>query len=307
MAADGPVRGPIFLTGGTGFIGRRVVRALAQANDRPVRCLARRDGMLEVAPNIHPVRGDLEAPASYAAALQGVEQVLHLAAKVGRGRPEEYVRANLQATRSLLQACRDAGVGRFVYVSSIAAIFPDKTGAHYAVSKWQTEDAVRASGLDYLIIRPTFVFGDDSPIWNSLAGLAALPVLPLLGSGRIRVQPIHVDDVAAYLIATLDESAFANREVELGGPDIVSFEELLRRMHRAQRGGEARVVHLPGRAAIGVLSWLERLVGRPLPVTAGQLAAFVNDSTARPDPSVAVRAPQMRTLDEMLAGLVPRA
>jgi nucleoside-diphosphate-sugar epimerase len=297
-------RPPVFVTGGTGFIGRHVIAALVQAGDRRLRCLTRAGVATAGHANIEAIQGELEKPESYLESLQGAAVVLHLAAKTGKGRQSDYMRTNLEGTRSLLRACRQAGVARFVYVSSIAATFQDKTAYHYAESKWQAEQAVRASGLTYLIVRPTLVFGHGSATWNNLVLLARLPVIPVLGGGLVRVQPIYVDDVAAYLVSMLDESLLPNRAVDLGGPDVVSMEELLRRIHRARRGREAAVIHVPVRRAIQILAWMERWAGSLLPVTAGQLAAFVNDSTARPDPSVADRLPRMTSLDAMLERLV---
>lgn len=302
LANGALARAPVFVTGGTGFIGRQVVAALAQAGAR-LRCLTR-GGVAPAGPgSIEPIHGELEKPESYLESLRGAGVVLHLAAKTGKGRQSDYVRANLEGTRALLQACRQAGVSRFVYVSSIAATFADKTAYHYADTKWQAEQAVRESGLAYLIVRPTIVFGHGSATWYNLSMLARLPVIPVFGDGRVRVQPIDVHDVAGYLVAMLDESALPNRAVDLGGPDVVSMEELLRRIHRARRGREAAVIHVPVRRAIQFLAWVEPWAGGVLPVTAGQLAAFVNDSTARPDPSVAAHVPHMTTLDAMLERL----
>jgi NADH dehydrogenase len=173
-----------------------------------------------------------------------------------------------------------------VYVSSIAATFSDKTAYHYADAKCQAEQAVRESGLTYLIVRPTIVFGSGSTTWSGLASLASLPVILVLGDGRVRVQPIDVNDVAAYVVSMLDEPTLPNRAVDLGGPNIVSMEELLRRIHRACRGREASVVYLPIRRAIKFLAWIERWAGSVLPLTAGQLAVFINDSIAQPDPTL---------------------
>src|SRR5207249_11038415 len=139
-------------------------------------------------------------------------------------------------------------------------------------SKQRAEQAVCESGLNYLIVRPTIVLGKGSPIWSKLLALAGLPVMPILGDGHVRVQPIYVDDVATFLLSMIAVSNLPDRAVDLGGPDVVTFEDLLRRIGRALRGRDATVVHLPARGTIALLAWMVLwLTPNLLPVPAGQL------------------------------------
>ena len=287
MAHEGAAR-TLFVTGATGFIGRRVMSLLRRAGDRPVRCLVREGRAFESGGAVQVVRGSLEHPESYAQALAGVNTVLHLAAKTGPGRRTDHFRTNADGTASLVRACREAGVQWFVHLSSIAVTYQNKTAYHYAESKERAEQIVRSSGMRWVIVRPTFVFGDGSRIETSLARLAALPVVPIFGDGRARVQPIHVDDVAAYLVSALDDPSLDHRDVNLGGPETVSFEDLVRRIRRATRGDSGRVIHLPGRATMRALAFVERWIGPVLPIGAGQIAACLNDSVATPEPRAAV-------------------
>ncbi len=128
--------------------------------------------------------------------------------------------------------------------------------------------------------------------------------MPVLGDGPVRVQPIHVDDVVTFLASMIRVRTFPNDSVDLGGPEALTFEDLLRRIRRAVRGRESPIVHLPAHRAIVLLTWMERWVSGLLPVTAGQLSAFVNDSTAVYHPLVREKIPSMKTIDEMLQLLI---
>lgn len=295
------MRDRVFLTGGTGFIGRRLLTCLAgRRPERPVFCLARPPSTLVRSAGVEVVIGDLREPATYMSALSETDLVLHLAAVTGKARASEYFAVNVDGTRDLLAACRGSGVRKFVFVSSIAATYRDKTAYFYAQSKEIAEQAVRDSGLNYLIVRPTLVLGQGSPIWNKLATLARLPVMPIFGDGSVRVQPICVDDVATFLSATLQEPTLPDEAIDLGGPEVVTFEDLLRRIRRALIGRDSPAIHLPVRQAMAVLASVERWFAPLLPFTAGQLSAFVNDSVAAADPIVARSVPHMRSIDEML-------
>jgi NADH dehydrogenase len=251
-------------------------------------------------PDIRPVIGDLRDSATYADVLSPSTVVLHLAAATGKVRAAECNSVNVDGTASLLDACRKKGVRRFVFVSSIAATYADTAHYPYAASKQRAEALVRASGLDYLIVRPTIILGKDSPIWKSLAGLAGLPVVPVFGDGRVRVQPIHVDDVAKYL-AIISGAALPNAAVDLGGRDVMTFEELLRRIARSLSGRDKRVIHVPVHAVMALLGAVEPWLWALLPITAGQLSAFVNDSVAHANGHPPASAVDLKSIDEMLA------
>ncbi len=297
----------VFITGATGFIGRRVMAALGDAPGRSIRCLVRGGRSVAEGPGVSTVRGDLNRPETFAAGLAGTHTVLHLAARTGKGSRRDHFSANCEGTERLVRASREAGVARFINVSSIAATYEHRTAYHYADAKRQAEQIVRSSGLRFVNVRPTFVFGAGSPVGNGLLKLASLPLVPLFGDGSVLVQPIHVDDVAGFLAAALSDVGLDNHDVDLGGSEIVSMKELLMRIRRAAKGSEAAFVRLPGFATMRALAILEPLAGNLLPIGAGQLSAFVNDSTVKAT-APARSLPHLRyTLDEMIRDMVADA
>lgn len=294
----------LFVTGGTGYIGRRLLESLDLKRFSKIICLTRSE-VVAAPSHVEFVKADLLDSGAYAMALRGCGTVLHLAATTGKSRPEEYFRVNREGTRILIEASSGAGVQRFIYISTIAAKFRDQRRYYYAQSKLQAEELVRSSGLRYTIVRPTMVMGEGSPVLEGLSRLAAAPVLPVFGSGRAQVQPVSVDDLMACLGEVLAGGTFDGRTVEIGGPQILSMEELLVKIRRARGKGDGPVLHLPAGLIAASVGLLEKVLLPALPFTAGQIASFVNDGTAAPDPQVREWQARMQSVEAMLSSVKP--
>jgi NADH dehydrogenase len=278
----------LLVTGAGGFVGRELLGHLAGAEFAAVRLLARMPDRLARRLPAGPweiVAGDLRDPTTLPPALAGVETVLHLAATTGKASRRELFAVNAAGTRALVEAAERAGATRFILVSSIAAGFPDRRWYPYAEAKLEAEAAVKASRLDWMIVRPTMVFGPGSPVQAGLARLASAPVGLVSGSGRAPVQPIHVRDLARLLAAVLRRRPLGRLTVEGGGPEQIPLIELLRRLRKASRGSEGPFLHLPLQPLRLVLAAMEPFLLPLLPLTAGQLASFANPGTAAPVPS----------------------
>jgi uncharacterized protein YbjT (DUF2867 family) len=235
----------VLVTGGTGFIGPHVLQAIAAAG-HDVRALVRerKGGANAAALGAELVEGDMTDAASLRIAAQGVDAVVHLVA-IRQGKPEEFQRIMVDGTRDLLAAAKEAGATRFVQMSALGASEETKDLVPYYGAKWQQEQDVQASGLDHVIFRPSFAFAKDGGILKTFRKLAKLaPVTPIVGSGRQRIQPIWVDDVAAYFARALDEPEATNRVFELGGPDTVTWNEFWARLKRAL-GVRRPSIHMP--------------------------------------------------------------
>ena len=259
----------ILITGATGFIGSRIVHAL-RAEDRPVRALVRDQsdvGRLD-SWGCETVVGDVLDAASLRHAVEGCDAVVHLVAIMG-GSPRDYEQVMTQGTKDLVAAAQEAGVRRFVLMSALGVDERTKDLVPYYGAKWQMELAVKGSGLEHVIFRPSFVFGREGgslPLFKRIASLA--PVTPIVGPGTQRIQPIWVDDVAAYFAASVDLPEAANRTFEIGGPDVVTWNEFWDRLKRAL-GKRRPTLHLPFALMRAQAVVLEKLP-RP-PVTRDQL------------------------------------
>src|SRR5436309_13978718 len=221
----------VLVTGGTGFVGPHVVRAIADKG-HDLKLLVRDSTRSRELPG-RPVVGEMTNTVSLRSAVEDVEAVVHLVA-IRQGREEQFKRVIEQGTRDLVSAAKDAGVKRFVLMSALGTGEDTKDLVPYYHGKWEMEQAVKNSGLEHVIFRPSFVFGRDGGILPTFRKLAKLtPVTPIIGSGEQRIQPIWVDDVAAYFAAALDLEAATNRTFELGGPDVVTWNEFWERLKRA--------------------------------------------------------------------------
>ena len=217
--------------GGTGFIGRYVVKGLAEAG-WVVRVAVRHPAAaLFLKPmgdvgQITPVAANLRDDASVAAAVAGVDSVFNLVGILYQSRKQRFAAVHGEGAGRVAAAAAAAGVGRLVHVSAIGA--NPTSRAAYGRSKAAGEQAVLARFPTATIIRPSIVFGPEDDFFNRFARLAQLlPALPLIGGGKTRFQPVYVGDVAAAMVAANERPDAAGKTYELGGPRIYSFKELL--------------------------------------------------------------------------------
>src|SRR6188472_3681834 len=212
----------LLLTGATGSIGSRLLPLLLEADDQ-VRCLVReprRLGERRVAVQIAlGDLGEMSDPYLVRQALRGVDTVIHLAATIRDQPPHRIEELNGLATVRLLRAAERSGVRRFVFFSALNASAAQRT--RFFRAKWLAEQAIASSSLQTTIFAPSIVYDHSDPWITLLRRFSFLPVLPVSGDGKARFEPIWAADVAACVIAALEESR-AGR-YELAGPENLSY------------------------------------------------------------------------------------
>ena len=287
----------VLVTGGTGFVGPRVVRALSEKGHE-LKLLVRDSTRSRELPG-RPVVGEMTNSASLRTAVDGVDAVVHLVA-IRQGSKEQFERVMEQGTRDLVAAAKDAGVGTFVLMSALGTDEGTKDIVPYYHAKWEEEQAVKGSGLEHVIFRPSFIFARDGGILPTFRKLAKMtPVTPIIGSGKQKIQPIWIDDVAAYFAAALDKPEARNHTFELGGPDAVTWNEFWQRLKGAL-GQRRPSVHVPvGLMRINALV-TERLPGN-IPLTRDLLTMLEHgDNVVRNDDAVQTFQLPLVPFDEQL-------
>jgi len=291
----------VLVTGATGFVGPKVANAITAAG-HDVRVLERKPGSWAEA-GIRcqsAVQGDVTDAESLGRAVEGMEVVVHLVA-IRQGSSDQFQRVMIEGTRNLIAAAQEEGVRRFVLMSALGTTEETKDLLPYYNAKWTQEQDVEASGLEHVIFRPTFIFGRDGGILPTFMKMARLaPVTGIIGSGELRIQPIWIDDVAAYFAASVDKPEAANRTFELGGPEIVTWNELWQRI-RALLGIRRRpTVHIPTGLMRVPATVTERLPGN-IPLTRDLLTMLeTGDNVVTNDDAVRTFELPLVSLDEQL-------
>ena len=289
----------VIVTGGTGFVGTAVSNAIVDAG-HDVRVLERKAGAWREA-GVRcqsAVQGDMTDPDSLRRAVADRDVVVHLVA-IRQGKPEQFRQVMIEGTRSLIAAAKEAGVKRVVLMSALGTTEQTKDLVPYYGAKWQQERDVEASGLEYVIFRPSFVFARDGGILTTFRKLAKAPVTPITGPGKQRIQPIWIDDVAAYFAAAVDKPETTNRLFELGGPDAVSWNEFWERLKTAL-GVRRPSVHVPMGLMRANAVITERLPGN-IPLTRDLLKMLeLGDNVVTDRAAVETFALPLVPLDEQL-------
>jgi NADH dehydrogenase len=274
----------IFVTGATGFVGRAVVPAL-RAHGYAVRCLVRRGSELDLRgmEAIERVEGDVLSPDTLERNMAGCDTVVHLVGIIREERAtlSTFERIHTQGTVNVLEAAVATGARRYLHMSALGT----RPGARsrYHQSKWAAEEAVRASPIPWTIFRPSIIYGRSDQFINLIAGMVRrYPVVPVIGSGQQRLQPVPVEAVAEGFARAVELGATVKHAYDVSGPDAVTMVQLLDLIGAALGRRRVRKVHVP----IGLVRQATRLLHRfpGFPLTPDQLLMLEEDSVGDPQP-----------------------
>lgn len=282
----------VFVTGGTGFVGAHLVKALRARGDA-VACMCRRPALadrLGWGGNVRLVSGDLENEAALREGCAGADIVFHVAGRISAKSAAEFMATNRDGTANVLEAATDAGVGRFVLVSSLAAAGPTTPGhpiderrppapvTDYGRSKLAAEVLVRAASIAWTIVRPPVVYGEWDRGTLKVFQLAKRGVVPVFGDGSQELSVIHAEDLAGALLAAGTATSAAGQVYFATHPTPTTSRDLVLAAARAQGRTPPRVLPVPplvARALLWTTGTLAHLAGRATLLSADKANEFL--------------------------------
>lgn len=281
----------VLVTGGTGFVGREIVRQLRISGHR-IHLLARHarsPGAREMA-DLYGAKvrvGDVCEPLSLREVCAGMDAVIHLVGIISEVGSQTFERLHLHGTQNMLFAAQDGAVKRFIQMSALGT----RPGAvaRYHQSKWAAEERVRRSSLGWTIFRPSIIYGPGDGFVNLFARMIRLsPVVPVMGDGRNQFQPVSVKTVAAAFVKALTDPGAIGETYDLCGPERLTFNQVLDEVLAVMRRRRVKV-HLPLGIARIQAALLEFLFGRCFhqapPLNRDQLIMLQEDNVGNPDPA----------------------
>ncbi len=284
----------IFITGGTGFVGTEIQKAL---KGRKLQVLVREGDVGQRNPDATYVTGDVTDAASLKGTMEGCKTVIHLVAIITESDGATFDTVIRQGTENTVAEAKRAGVEHFILMSAMGV--RDDPEYPYFYAKHQGEEAVKESGIPYTIFRPSIIFGPDDGFINQLADLVrSAPVVPIAGSGKSLFQPVNVSEVARSFAWAVSNPASYGQTYELGGPDILSYDEIIDIIQK-QIGTSKKKVHIPAGLVGGVVALSSPLPKklRP-PVTKDQLKMLdIDNCTDNSATAELAGKPQLRLQD----------
>ncbi len=298
----------ILVSGGTGFLGSAVVREL-RTRDQSVAVLGRDAAKVRrlFGEDVEAREADVRDPTRLGQAMAGVEVVVNAvqfpnSPIENRRKGWTFREVDLEGTKHQVDAAKSAGVRRFVYLSGVGAA-PDAK-EHWFRYKWEAEEYLRQSGLEWVVIRPTWVYGPSDNSLNRLLGFArVLPFIPMFGDGKQAMQPVFIDDVARVTAGAVLGPEAANTTLELGGPEVMTMNDVLKAGLRAM-GKRRPVLHQP--VIVGkLLASVAQVLPSP-PLSPGAVDFITSPAVADNSEVERVLSPRLTRLEDGLASYLSK-
>ena len=281
----------VFVTGASGFVGEEILQQLNSAGHL-IRILARHPQSPRIqklasryTAQVHP--GDILDVTSLPSGLEGMDATIHLVGIISEIGQNTFENVHTLGTENILAAAKTARVKRFVHMSALGT--RRDAVSRYHRSKWAAEEFVEVSGLDYTIFRPSIIYGPHDHFVNLFAKISRFsPILPVMGSGKSRMQPIPVQDVATCFVKALVEPKSIGHKFELCGKDVLTFNRVLDTILGVTER-ERLKLHIPMWLARCQAAMLEAIfpwvLGEPPPLNRDQLIMLGEDNVGNPEPA----------------------
>lgn len=296
----------VVVAGGTGLLGRAITKALLDAGHTVVVASRSQPARDPIDARASWVRADVTDPSTLPAALAGADAVVD-AVQFPNSPIEDpkkgltFERIDLGGTKNLVDAAKAAGVPRFVGLSGVGAA--EDAEFHWLRYKWAEEQHVKASGVPFTMFRPSWIYGPRDVSLNRFLGFARfLPFIPIVGDGKTRISALFIDDLAVHVVAAVERDDVRGRIFEIGGPDVLSMDEVVRAALKAA-GKKRFLMHQPASLMRMVAGIAQRLPGRLL--TPDAVDFITMDGVADTGPLVEAFGLRLTPIAEGLATYLP--
>lgn len=296
----------VVVAGGTGLLGRAITKALLDAGHTVVVASRSQPARDPIDARASWVRADVTDPSTLPAALAGADAVVD-AVQFPNSPIEDpkkgltFERIDLGGTKNLVDAAKAAGVPRFVGLSGVGAA--EDAEFHWLRYKWAEEQHVKASGVPFTMFRPSWIYGPRDVSLNRFLGFARfLPFIPIVGDGKTRISALFIDDLAAHVVAAVERDDVRGRIFEIGGPDVLSMDEVVRAALKAA-GKKRFLMHQPASLMKTVAGIAQHLPGRLL--TPDAVDFITMDGVADTGPLVEAFGLRLTPIAEGLATYLP--
>ena len=217
----------LLITGASSILGKNLTSELLGMDKFSIRLLEHNSPISNESCEI--IKADLQDIDNLVKACAGMDMVIHMAALTHSPSPKAYFNINVLGTENLLAACKKNNVKRFIFVSSVAA---SEKGGDYGVSKLQGEDRVKSSSLNWVILRPSEIYGPNMKegIGKLISWIQNFPLIPVIGDGSYFLSPVYVDDIVNAIVETVKNKSAIKKTLNLCGPESITMNELIDRI-----------------------------------------------------------------------------
>jgi uncharacterized protein YbjT (DUF2867 family) len=293
----------VLVTGGTGFVGREITCQLGVAG-HAVRLLARHPNTRVLTQGTTISTGNILDPASLADACAGMDAVIHLVGIISEAGAQTFENVHTRGTENVVRAAQAAGVKRYIQMSALGT--RPAARARYHQSKWRAEEIVRSSGLDWTLFRPSIIYGPGDGFVNLFAKIIRRsPIVPVIGNGKTKFQPVPVSMVAGAFVKSLSESAAAGKTFDLAGTETLTLDEIVDSVLQTMKRRRLKA-HIPFGIARMQAALLEfvwgKLLRRPPPLNRDQVLMLQEDNVGDGRPATRLFGLEPGYFAESIAG-----